>query len=119
MAYGSNDHRAFLRASDSGFELWGSGSEVSWGNPKTCMEEFHMISAPNTVHQLFSVSAIGQVAGWSNQPRMLFGLLHCGRDREVRTTVAVVQGFQACTPRVVPLDFGILFRESRGQHWLI
>ena len=53
MAYRSNDHRAFLRASDSVFELCGSGSEVSWGNPKTCMEEFHMISAPNTVHQLF------------------------------------------------------------------
>ena len=29
----------------------------------------------------------------------------------------VIQGFQACTPRVVPLGFGL--RDSRGLHGLI
>ena len=29
------------------------------------------------------------------------------------------QGFQACTPRIVSLGFGILLRDPRGLHWLI
>ena len=29
------------------------------------------------------------------------------------------QGVQACTPRVVPLGFGILLREPRGLLWPI
>ena len=31
----------------------------------------------------------------------------------------MVPGLQACTPRVVPLSFGILVRDSKGLHWPI
>ena len=31
----------------------------------------------------------------------------------------VYQGFQACTPRVVPLGFRILVRDPRRLHWVI